>query len=289
MLPIHKIIWNEWREKRMPVRVPEPEAMTDPEQIRSYVKAYEWGGPTSALQLYHLRCLSRMIRPGDRILDMACGPGPLLLELARLYPDCQFVGADLSQPMLDALHQQALADGLKNVETLREDIRSLPSVSPGSIDLVISTSALHHLPDLASLRASFERTKIVMKPDARVYFFDFGLLKAKATRALMVAEVAKLALPLTVKDYGHSLDAAFAIQDVFGCSRDVFGSGVGRYRSRFVDFFYFLRSEASVDQVPSQVADFLRDTLKLLGAEARAELGMLGVLQRRVGLGTRDI
>ena len=42
MLPLHKIVWHEWRARHdQPVRVPEPsEAMDDPEQIRAYVKAY---------------------------------------------------------------------------------------------------------------------------------------------------------------------------------------------------------------------------------------------------------
>ena len=78
MLPIHKIIWHEAMAAERPERRPEPEeSMDDLAQVRSYVQAYAWSGPTSALQLCHLRSLAGLIRPGDTVVDLACGPGPL--------------------------------------------------------------------------------------------------------------------------------------------------------------------------------------------------------------------
>ncbi len=243
MLPIHKIIWHEYRAKDRPVRVPEPsEAMEDLEQIRSYVKAYEWGGPTSALQLHHLRELSTMIRPGDTVLDLACGPGPLLLELAPLYPECTFIGADLSEPMLEVLRQQAAIRGLKNIQILCEDIRTLPSLEKCKVDLVITTSALHHLPDIESLQSTFQRMDRLLRPDGGFYVFDFGLLRSPRTRQLLVAEVAKTAPPITAKDYELSLNAAFPIDEVIGRARRHVQRPFEATSSSFVDFFYFLRT-----------------------------------------------
>lgn len=245
MLPIHKIIWHEWREKNTPERVPEPsEAMEDMEQIRAYVKAYEWGGPTSALQLHHLRELATLIRPGDTVLDLACGPGPLLLELAPLYPDCRFIGADLSKPMLDVLTESCAARGIRNVETLCEDIRVMPSLAPGSVDMIITTSALHHLPDLECLGQVFDRAERLLKPDGGVYVFDFGLVKSPRARELLVADVASKAPAVTAVDYAHSLNAAFPIPEVVKLARRQFRRPLAITSSRFVDFFYFIRSPA---------------------------------------------
>jgi ubiquinone/menaquinone biosynthesis C-methylase UbiE len=227
------------------VRVPEPsEAMEDMEQIRAYVKAYEWGGPTSALQLHHLRELSTLIRPGDTVLDLACGPGPLLLELAPLYPDCRFIGADLSRPMLDVLTESCVARGIRNVETLCEDIRVMPSLAPGSVDMIITTSALHHLPDLDCLGQVFDRAERLLKPDGGLYVFDFGLVKSPRTRELLVADVASKAPAVTAVDYAHSLNAAFPIDEVIKLARRQFRRPLVITSSRFVDFFYFIRSPA---------------------------------------------
>ena len=253
--------------------------MTDREQIRSYMQAYEWGGPTSGLQLYHLHCLSRLIRPGDKVLDLACGPGPLLLELARLYPECEFIGADLSQPMLDALEETARQEGLQNVRTLREDIRCLPSIPPASIDAVISTSSLHHLPDTPSLRATFEKAREVARPTGAFYFLDFGLLRSPATRRIMVQEVARLALPVTVHDYAMSLDAAFPVDLVFQLAGDAFGTAVECRASALVDVFYFVRSPLTLQAPKPAVDSFLRTTRSRLSWSAIAEYAMLNRLQ----------
>ncbi len=279
MLPIHKIIWHEWRENSVPVRVPEPsEAMEDMEQIRSYVKAYEWGGPTSALQLHHLRELSTMIRPGDTVLDLACGPGPLLLELAPLYPDCRFIGADLSKPMLDVLSESCAARGIRNVETLCEDIRFMPSLAPGSVDMVITTSALHHLPDLDCLSQVFERVERLLKPDGGVYIFDFGLVKSPHSRALLVADVASKAPPVTAVDYAHSLDAAFPIDEVIALARKHLNRPLTITSSRFVDFFYFMRSAARCVAAEKTTA-YVRERRRRCPAPVKMEAFMLSRLQ----------
>ena len=280
MLPIHKIIWHEWREQDPPVRVPEPsEAMENPEQIRAYVKAYEWGGPTSALQLYHLRQLSRLIRPGDTVVDLACGPGPLLLELAARYPACHLVGVDLSQPMLDVLMEQAREKNLqRNVETRCEDIRALASFGQADVDMVITTSALHHLPDLDSLHATFARVQSLLRNDGGFYAFDFGLLRSARTRALMVEEVARLAPEITATDYKHSLDAAFPIQEVIRAARSKLPRGLSIRTSSFVDFFYFM-STASRFLGPSPVSSYTRRRWDELSFHGRSEFSMLRLMQ----------
>ncbi|MBX9847961.1 MAG: class I SAM-dependent methyltransferase [Rhodocyclaceae bacterium] len=280
MLPLHKIIWHEWREKNQPVRVPEPsEAMEDVEQIRSYVKAYEWGGPTSALQLHHLRELSSLIRPGDTVLDLACGPGPLLLELAPLYPDCKFIGVDLSQPMLAVLREQANARGLRNVEILYEDIRTLPSLRGRQVDLVITTSALHHLPDLDSLRMTFQRIESLLTHDGGFYIFDFGLLRSAHTQKLMVAEVAKLAPPITAKDYEMSLKAAFPLGDVLNLAREQLSRPFRAQRSSFVEFFYFLQTRPRTE-TPASVANYIASVRTKLSPAMKLEHLMLRTMRR---------
>lgn len=211
------------------------------EQVESYVKAYEWGGPTSALQLHHIRELSYIIRPGDTVVDLACGPGPLLLELAAIFPDTKFIGADLSANMLKRLEREATARQLRNVSVLLEDIRTLPSLVDRKVDVVISTSALHHVPDEESLRQVFERIRTLLKSDGGFYLFDFGLLKSRKSRALCVAEVAKLAPPITVLDYDLSLQAAFPIDRVLHFAQAELPRPTTSFVSAFVDFFYFLQ------------------------------------------------
>jgi len=281
MLPIHSIIWHEWRAKRRLERVPEPsEAMENEEQVRAYVKAYEWGGPTSALQLHHLRELSRMIRPGDTVVDLACGPGPLLLELAPHYPDVEFIGVDLSPTMLAFLRNQAKAQGLSNIRTLEEDIRTLPSFASKAVDLVISTSALHHLPKESDLDMVFARMNSLLKEEGGFYLFDFGQLSSPEARRLCVAEVGKLAPAITTEDYRVSLDAAFPIDQVFEKAQRHLPRPFEKQTSSFVNFFYMLQSPARADRA-ANMAKYIEQRWSSLTMSMKLEHTMLRLLRKR--------
>lgn len=281
MLSLPAILWHEATTQLRPPRQPEPAGtMDDAEQVRSYVQAYEWGGPTSALQLHHLRELSSLIRPGDTVLDLACGPGPLLLELAPLYRDTTFIGADLSGTMLEHLQQEASSRPLDNVSVLKEDICTLPSLHAGSIDLVISTSALHHLRDESGLATVFQRMRSLLTPGGGFYLFDFGLLKSTRARQIFVAEVAKLAPPLTARDYELSLQAAFPIEEVRSRAEEELPRPYEFSASAFVDFFYGLRTPARA-VCPDTAYTYINDRWRSLSTSMKAEYLMLRWLRRR--------
>jgi ubiquinone/menaquinone biosynthesis C-methylase UbiE len=280
MLPIHKIIWHEALASGHPQRVPEPcEAMEGAEQIRSYVQAYDWGGPFSALQLHHLRELSAMIRPGDTVLDLACGPGPLLLELAPLFPTCRFIGADLSRPMLDMLLERAAARGITNIEVLHEDIRTLPSLGNTPINMVITTLAMHHLPNLDDLGQTFRRVNELLGSDGGFYIFDFGLLRSARTQALLMKEAAKTAPPATIVDYGQSLRAAFPVEDVLRLARKHLPKPFKASSSCFVDFLYFLQSPPRTT-ASAELKAHRSELWKRLSTSNKIEHLMLRLLRR---------
>ena len=49
-----------------------------------------------------------------RVLDVGCGPGGWILELAQAYPHIEAVGIDISERMIDYANIQAHASGLDN-------------------------------------------------------------------------------------------------------------------------------------------------------------------------------
>ena len=284
MLPIHKIIWHEYTAKERPVRENEPEVMNDLAQVKDYVKAYEWGGPTSALQLHHLKELSQLIRPGDTVLDLACGPGPLLLELAALYPDCSFVGVDLSPTMLEHLQAESASRKMKNVSILQEDVRTLPDVKHGSIDLVVTTSALHHLPDAGFVKQMFSKMRAVLKPDGAFYIFDFAQLKSAKTREIMVEEVAKLAPPLTALDYDMSLKAAYPVSTIMELAKQELPKPFVASISAFCDFFYFLQTPPRT-QPSAKAEEYIDRIWRSLAVPMKLEHLMLRVLRTKQTIG----
>jgi len=81
------------------------------------------------------------------VLDLGCGPATQLGQLARLNPECDFIGLDLSEPMLQKAGNRVAKLGLSNVEFRRGDISNLDSFDDKSIDAVTSSLALHHPPN----------------------------------------------------------------------------------------------------------------------------------------------
>lgn len=61
------------------------------------------------------------------ILELGCGKGEYTLGLARLFPDCNFIGIDIKGARIWTGARQALQEGLKNVAFLRTNIEFLTS------------------------------------------------------------------------------------------------------------------------------------------------------------------
>jgi tRNA (cmo5U34)-methyltransferase len=82
-------------------------------------------------------------RPPSKIVDLGCGSGTLASILAREFPTSSLALVDLSSESLK------LADSRLPAETSRECIcGDMASVhfEPGSVDVIVSTIAIHHLP-----------------------------------------------------------------------------------------------------------------------------------------------
>lgn len=81
---------------------------------------------------------------GERVVDLGCGSGQLALRIAPSVG--HVVAVDVSRAMIDLLEENALAAGVTNVEGRAVPIEHL-DLAEGSVDLVVSNYALHHLRD----------------------------------------------------------------------------------------------------------------------------------------------
>jgi arsenite methyltransferase len=282
VIPLLPVLWSEKRTAAQPLRVPEPRETMDGEaQVAAYLKGYEWGGSISAMTQHHLERLSALIRPNDTVVDLGCGPGPLLWELARLYPTARFLAVDRSGALLDQIKKKARELDLKNVHTVEEDPREMPGLRAGSVGLVLSTQALHHAASEADLRRVFRRVNDLLAPEGGVYFFDFGLLKSAVTRRLLVQDLARWAPPLTLRDYAISLDAAFPIATAVSLAREEIHRPLEAAASAFVDFFYFLATPPRAAPDAGVVAR-LRQKERALPWRLRWELALIRRLRRPI-------
>ncbi|MBV8916389.1 MAG: class I SAM-dependent methyltransferase, partial [Acetobacteraceae bacterium] len=163
-------------------REPEPDLVMDrKDQVSGYLDAGSEGGGMYIVHLFHAAHMTQTMEGARKVVDLACGPATQLLLLAQLHPSIEFLGVDLSAPMLEAAERRAAALGLRNVRFEQCDITDLRAVPAGTFDVVSSTMALHHLPTLDHLRRCFGEIARVLPASGRVYIGDLIRFRRRST------------------------------------------------------------------------------------------------------------
>lgn len=237
-------------------RVPEPDlVMDDAEKVAAYTSAGREDGVMAPVYLFHTAHMCEIVRPGDTVIDLACGPATQLAQVARLNPDVRFVGVDLSSPMLDRAREHLKALGLTNVELRHGDISELSSFPDASIDAVVSSMALHHLPTPALLEKTFGQVKRVLRSGGGIYMADFGHLRSEKSINYFAYQYADRQAELFTLDYLYSLKAAFSVDD-FRSANAILGDSAKLYRTIGAPYMVVLKS-ARRRQVPGSLVEAL--------------------------------
>jgi arsenite methyltransferase len=190
-------------------RVVEHDPVTgNAEAVAAFARATAPGGILSGVHAFFADQASRVIRPGETVLDLGCGPAAHLMDIAARHPDCQFIGVDASPGMIAAASVAARRRG--TVALRIDDMTELSSIDTGGIDVVISSMALHHLPDAAQLARCFAAVRRVLKPDGRLFIMDFGRLRSLKSVGYFVRRAVPPHEPILIRDYRASLLAAFS-------------------------------------------------------------------------------
>ena len=109
------------------------------------------------------------LRPGDRVLDVACGTGVVTrLTAERVGSDGAVAGLDINPAML-AVARSVPSSGAA-IEWHEANAESLP-LADGSFDVVVSSLGLQFVPDKASALHEMRR---VLAPDGRLAIATVG-------------------------------------------------------------------------------------------------------------------
>lgn len=124
-------------------------------------------------------------------VDLGCGSGQLTLRLAPLV--ASVIAVDVSPKMIDLLKENAAAQGVANVEGRATPVEHL-DLAPGSVDLVVSNYALHHLRDPDKARAVAQAAGW-LRPGGRLVLGDmmFGRGGDARDREIIGSKLALLA------------------------------------------------------------------------------------------------
>lgn len=104
------------------------------------------------------------IRPGDKVLDAACGMGYGTAVLAACSPGASFIGVDIDQDSI-AYADANYAAGNTAMTFQASDVTNMTFIEDHSIDAVVSFETIEHVPDY---EAFLKEVKRVLKPDGRL-------------------------------------------------------------------------------------------------------------------------
>jgi arsenite methyltransferase len=118
---VHRL---DWREPQFPL---------------VYDELPLWSAMAGLILLEHVP-----LRPNARLLDVGCGTGFPLLELAdRLGPTCRAVGLDSWTHAMDRVQMKIEYCGIRNVTLVRADAANMP-LEASSFDLIVSNLGLNN-------------------------------------------------------------------------------------------------------------------------------------------------
>jgi ubiquinone/menaquinone biosynthesis C-methylase UbiE len=125
----------------------------------AYTHAYTHGHHDSVLRSHRWRTVSNSaaylipyLRPGQRVLDVGCGPGTITIDLAQRVAPGSVAGIDSSPAPLREARDQAQRQGVRNVSFAVADVSDL-DFAEGTFDVVHAHQVLQHLAEpVAALR-----------------------------------------------------------------------------------------------------------------------------------------
>jgi arsenite methyltransferase len=134
------------------------------------------------------------LRGDERILDMGCGRGAVLVMAAQRLTTGRAVGVDLwrtidqSGNSVEATRRNATAEGVADrVELHTGDMTALP-FEHSSFDVVVSSLAIHNISGRAGRTKAVEEAMRVLRPGGRLMIADI-----RATRQYAI-QLAKLGM-----------------------------------------------------------------------------------------------
>jgi SAM-dependent methyltransferase len=137
--------------------------LTDPATVALYDELPIWSAP------FGLPLLDAVeLRPGLTVLDVGCGTGFPLLELAeRLGPGARLHGVDPWAPAMERIRTKVRAWGLEETVTLHVTTVESLQLQPASIDLIVSNNGLNNVADLP---LALEVCARLARPGAQLIF-----------------------------------------------------------------------------------------------------------------------
>jgi trans-aconitate methyltransferase len=189
-------------------RIPEPELMTDTDQVRAYAEGNFEQPHQRFVDLLRERL---QLGPKGNAVDIGCGPGDIACRLARALPGWNVHGLDASVPMLAFAREAATRLALQPRLSFYECYLPDGAAPRAQYDLLMSNSLVHHLNDPLALWQPIRRWSL---PTSAVFVMDLLRPASTCEAARLVDEYAAGEPDVLRRDFYNSLLAAYRAEEV---------------------------------------------------------------------------
>jgi ubiquinone/menaquinone biosynthesis C-methylase UbiE len=211
------IFTGGWLYSRRPrERTPSLESLDDPKVAR----AYGWVTTMPPMRLLRWFVVHRAVGMTKRgeAADLGCGPGQLVIELARRSSGLHVTGIDLSDEMIARGQKNARRAGVADRVSFRRGNAQQIPFPDASLDLVVSTLSLHHWSDPVAVLDEIAR---VLRPGGSFLVFDlrrdmaapFWLLLWFATHVVVPAALRRVNEPLSSRNAAYTPEEAVRLAE----------------------------------------------------------------------------
>jgi ubiquinone/menaquinone biosynthesis C-methylase UbiE len=88
--------------------------------------------------------LKEQLQKGIKVLDVGCGRGRIMIQLARLFPNSNFTGMDLSAEATENAANEASKHELRNIQFVAKDLSDFDKTAePEAFDFITTFDAIH--------------------------------------------------------------------------------------------------------------------------------------------------
>jgi len=136
-------------------------------------------------------------------VDLGCGPGSLVKELALRFPQLLVIGLDISFPMTKLARERTTVE---NVAFVTADVHHLP-FQTRSVHMIVSHGAMHHWRELARALAEVQKA---LADKGFVYLSDLK----RDTPDELVREIASLLNENQARAFLNSIKAAYTVEEL---------------------------------------------------------------------------
>lgn len=178
-------------------RTPNIEGIESPEVAKAFEKITNF----LPFKILRKKVIARInkLNPSGKLLDLGCGSGNLIVQIAEKFPNLELIGVDISAEILDRAMMRA-DEKQKEIEFKEGSVENLP-FSDEYADFIVSTLSLHHW---INPQKAFQEIYRVLKKEGIALIFDFRRDSRKFFYGILTFAT-KIVVPKPLKEINEPL------------------------------------------------------------------------------------